>query len=880
MNLLADFIQVRKNTISFIVLVLLILGIPLAVYLVQQSQQFFSKAAGETIALAEGACIKTVNGKKSAICSLIPLNLLIPFSPSPPPTPSRTPSVSVRPSASPSPGASAQPSSQASVTPSSSSNSTPSPSPSPSSNGNPQFVNVKSFNNDINAAVSSIRATGGGVYVPAGTYQLDENISLSSNTTLFGDGSSTVIKINGQDNGITNKASEAEGDTNIVIRDLKLVGAGGGIGTGGCCYGIRFRNIRNSYIINVTVENFSLDGITLTYKHVSGEPVGADNIRVSGCNVKGNKRQQISIIHGSGNVIDNCKTDGTGADGLWSGIDLEPDSSDTAANDNRILDNEVIKSNNGITLNGVRGESRTVETIKNNAVCNNKVNTPSVPLSDSGRGNIWVSNTGGTVEKIEARDSKTGPSSACNIPSGLSTLPSAPQKPQAFINTTGDLASRFFEALIQLTEPLIKKVSAVDSTGSSQPGTTECSDNRDNDGDDKVDEEDPHCHTDGNPLNEDTYDGTIKYEFYAYRLAESEAKLKDAQWQIFSTDTGNQNSNTIVSNFKLPNENPGVKQIWVEYRDVNDKRYKDYLTFELLEKAPEISGVACTLDLTKQNIKMVLSGNHFGERQSKIAVNGNVVEVLSWNGNQVTALYKGTVSDENSQYKVKVVRNDTLESPEQICRVDTSLLSLGARVFCREEGQLDVAGVKVTIFSTTGADKLDKVEETVSIDKNGIVQGLKTKLQAGRQYGISIKAPNSLRRNAVFTAADGTTVVTASDGKPFVLPIGDIAPVQLFDGKINSLDMAELIRQWKILSNSDRVLSADFNKDKRVNSIDWACMRYDFESSDETLPDPSQSAPLEIIFNTQNQQTNNASPNATSSAQQSQGSRIYTTPAE
>jgi hypothetical protein len=152
-------------------------------------------------------------------------------------------------------------------------------------------------------------------------------------------------------------------------------------------------------------------------------------------------------------------------------------------------------------------------------------------------------------------------------------------------------------------------------------------------------------------------------------------------------------------------------------------------------------------------------------------------------------------------------------------------------VFCRAPGQFDVADVKITIAPLDTPDK--KVEETVTIDKDGVIQGIKTKLQTGQQYIITAKAPKTLRRNTTITAQEGTTVINTSDGKPFILPVGDIAP-STPDGQINGLDRAELVKQWRVLSSSaSGVLTADFNRDSKVNSIDWACMKYDFNSKDD-----------------------------------------------
>ena len=140
---------------------------------------------------------------------------------------------------------------------------------------------------------------------------------------------------------------------------------------------------------------------------------------------------------------------------------------------------------------------------------------------------------------------------------------------------------------------------------------------------------------------------------------------------------------------------------------------------------------------------------------------------------------------------------------------------------------------------------LSILEETVKIDKDGVITGLKTILQTGKNYALSIKAPNSLRRNATFVAEEGTTIVTRPNDQDFILPIGDIAPTQSPDGKINTVDKAELTRQWRIFGENIKAQTGDFNRDTKVNSFDWACMRYDFNAEDDPIPtDIEQIAPI------------------------------------
>jgi hypothetical protein len=252
--------------------------------------------------------------------------------------------------------------------------------------------------------------------------------------------------------------------------------------------------------------------------------------------------------------------------------------------------------------------------------------------------------------------------------------------------------------------------------------------------------------------------------------------------------------------------------------------------------------------LTNKNLKIEITGSNLGTQKGVLTANGTALDTASWDNTTIVGLLTTSAIQTGQKYSVIVRRADSLQSTAQSCQVNTSAISLGARVFCRAEGQFDVANVKVTIAPLETPEKI--VEETVTIDKDGILQGIKTKLQTGKQYIISAKGPNTLRRNTVVTGQEGTAVANTTDGKPFILPIGDIAPATP-DGQINGLDRAELVKQWRILnSSSSGTLSADFNRDKKVNSIDWACMKYDFNSKDDLPGSTGSSYTNGANFNT------------------------------
>lgn len=321
-----------------------------------------------------------------------------------------------------------------------------------------------------------------------------------------------------------------------------------------------------------------------------------------------------------------------------------------------------------------------------------------------------------------------------------------------------------------------------------------------------------------------------------YRLADSEAKLENTPFVPFTDDP-------LIVNFTLSDESPGAKQIWVEFKTNDGQLRKEHLTITLLEKEPSFDDVSCNLDnISRQNLKVILKGSRFGSITGKLSASGTAMDILEWNRDSVTGIIKkpSLPTDDTQVFKIKMTRSDSIESDEIPCRIDTSLITLGAKVFCRDEGNFDVNDVKVTIIDSDN----NKAEETVTIDPDGIINGLKTKLQSGKKYAISIKAPHSLRRNAIFSAGSGTTIVEGEDGEEFILPIGDIAPSSSPDGAINAADKALLTQQWIASKEGVKDLSGDFNLDDRVNSFDWACMRYDFNSEDDPLPQvPTDEAP-------------------------------------
>lgn len=1013
----------RKTKISLLVLILLAILLPVGVFLIEQEQIFFPRAASELIQLGTGDCIKTTkDNKKIATCSVIPLKLINPFfSTSTSPAPSTNGSASV------------------------------SPTPVPSSTTGGQNINVKSFSNNIQQALDSIKTSGGSVYLPEGVYTVEKKVNVYTNTTIFGDGmGKTIIKLadNVPVDSLMGNDSSA-GQSNVVIRDLTLQGPDVPRLTE-CCHGLKFENITGGWIINVEVNDFGQDGIYLGYKIKSGTPQGVKNVRVTGCKINSNQRQQIGVTMANNVVIDNCTIDGTNKHGqqVYVGIDFEPDDTTTPVTNSYIISNNISNTNIGIALNGANGESHNASTVSNNKVCGNSVNAISTDIADSGQSNQI---NGGT----------------CAIPDSLVAIPPAPAKPSAgsslfakligtvfaqngdsddefglndTANTTtttdsedqfglgetgnanptssssGVLQYRLAESQAGLSSASYKqfalspkpknplfawignlfnnfppKISA--QTTSIPSGCKKitpvkrsvryrnCSDSSSTCSDQtslierpsgqNENDVDPNYVFDGKTVasypikevvwefsdgwknttfkgprledgdrvstgkskfenNSKSYEvtkttaltgGALQVDYGSGIIAESTFSKQGTNYQGIAgqtydfsksyafvptdinsstkcstisssgtsgsgtsngtsgagstTGTGGTTGTTttgtngttststtngplpvssgtptfsigkqsIDTTFTLANTEPGPKQIWVQFLHPDGSTRVDHITFDFADKVPHIDVLSCNLDIARENLNIRISGQDFGNDIGTITtVSPNKqIEVLGWNDKEITGILKkpDIPINEGQRFKVKIVRPDTFESPIAVCAVDKSLVSLGARLFCREPGKFDVKDVAVTLLyrdERSGSSKLSKVDEKVTIDSDGSIANLKTKLQTDKNYAISVKALSSLRRTGVFTAQEGTTEIQGSDDRPFILPIGDIAPKVSPDGQINALDRAELTRQWRVLGVGDTKLTGDFNQDGRVNSIDWACMSFDFGSSDDPLP--------------------------------------------
>ncbi|HIO87618.1 TPA: hypothetical protein EYN47_02270, partial [Candidatus Saccharibacteria bacterium] len=121
---------------------------------------------------------------------------------------------------------------------------------------------------EINSALTA--ASGGKVLLLAGTYDVDAQIAVPSNTTLSGVGTGSVITVGNSASGfnIIENSDQVSGNSDITVRDLKIDGnkTGGASNIGGIEFdtvgsGVGTAAINGFTITNVTIDDVGSDAI-------------------------------------------------------------------------------------------------------------------------------------------------------------------------------------------------------------------------------------------------------------------------------------------------------------------------------------------------------------------------------------------------------------------------------------------------------------------------------------------------------------------------------------------------------------------------------------------------------------------------------------------
>lgn len=346
----------------------------------------------------------------------------------------------------------------------------------------------------------------------------------------------------------------------------------------------------------------------------------------------------------------------------------------------------------------------------------------------------------------------------------------------------------------------------------------------------------------------------------------------------------------LVINYTLKDKTIGEKIIFVEFvgkdKEGRDSSNKQSAKISYVGDAPIVDVVDCLPDPGGKGTSVKIKGRGFGgepgpgevkakkkkvkhkkDKEEKAlgatwSITGKGSEIIedleeletsitSWDDDEITALVKPSGQFSESEEEEEGLRLEIERKPdggrtEGSC--GPSQLSLGVKLFCRTESGQEQQGVKITILEA-GPGK-SPIFENVTIDANGLVRGLKTQLKGGQTYQVAIQAPGSLKRlSQPFVYSGGTHQLALRSRDNYldniyynVLPVGDIFPPPLGDGSINSFDRQTLRQQWGQATISATPRQADFNLDQIVNSVDWACMRYDFGKVND--PDPTSVKPI------------------------------------
>lgn len=299
----------------------------------------------------------------------------------------------------------------------------------------------------------------------------------------------------------------------------------------------------------------------------------------------------------------------------------------------------------------------------------------------------------------------------------------------------------------------------------------------------------------------------------------------------------------MTHEFSIPNPVPSnTYAILVRFIGANGRTVDKNTSIVFAGSDPVVSGAACTVDLQDNSLVFTLGGSNFGSRdfeKSTVRADGANLEILEWFDRSADSLGPGLVkarwtnppdTTTGRTFAITLNRADGARA-SATCSINTAQITLGVKLFCRAPSSFDQDDVELSVFeitpagSTANSAAASRTREKVTINKEGVIQNLKTRLKESARYVICLKAPKSLRAcTDEFTASSGNNLI-----KDFTLPVGDLNG----DGIINTVDAGMLRNQWGPVRPNK---TCDFNKDGFCNSFEWGCMLHDFNSRNMSEP--------------------------------------------
>lgn len=394
------------------------------------------------------------------------------------------------------------------------------------------------------------------------------------------------------------------------------------------------------------------------------------------------------------------------------------------------------------------------------------------------------------------------------------------------------------------------------------------------------------------PSSSPTTSQSTKTNQYRYSLTRFEKNSPGPEWSSYSD--ADENGSLTISSFQLPDPAPGkIYTVFVQFKSDQGQASDVFSrSIKYIGPDPSLSNISCGYDPRDSGTLITINGNNFGAKgTSSVKVNNSLTATItSWSdvpdtntdptatpvasgsaeqssetstlaptqepsatptvASTATPTLEPTV-DESSPAAVEAASTSTITRSRVVARVNEKLdgsvavelinadgrkitgtcdiglttVAMSAKLQCRPPENFATDKTRIQIYEEAeGARPI--FDQLVNISADGRLSWTPPSLEVGKKYKMIAKAPKSLGTKKEFTALDGTTNLEEAE-----LLVGDIAPLATPDNVVNSNDYRELIREWS--ASKDTTRAGDFNLDSRVNSIDYACLRLNFNKIGE-----------------------------------------------